>query len=163
MLTCYNNLVKVYCQSGDIMINGSLYHTEIENTAGLVGRVKTVTTSDLSVQTSGPLSDEPGTNPEQLLGASLATCLNATIEAEEKRRQLAHKSVVRVGIDMARDQKGFQFFVTAQVKMPHVNRQEAVDMLAIVAQRCPVSKLLSGSSNVHIVLVDEFDFNQAIN
>ncbi len=50
------------------MINGSLYHTEIENTAGLVGRVKTVTTSDLSVQTSGPLSDEPGTNPEQLLG-----------------------------------------------------------------------------------------------
>ncbi len=85
------------------MTNESLYHTEIENTAGLVGHVKTITTSDLSVQTSGPLSDEPGTNPEQLLGAALATCLNATIEAEEKRRQLEHKSVVRVGVDMARD------------------------------------------------------------
>ena len=31
-------------------------------------------------------------------------------------------------------------------------------MLAIVAQRCPVSKLLSGSSNVQIVLVDDFNF-----
>ncbi|MBZ5964021.1 MAG: OsmC family protein [Leuconostoc gelidum] len=140
------------------MTNESLYHTEIENTAGLVGHVKTITTSDLSVQTSGPLSDEPGTNPEQLLGAALATCLNATIEAEEKRRQLEHKSVVRVGVDMARDAKGFQFFVTAQVKIPHVNRQEAEDMLAIVAQRCPVSKLLSGSSNVQIMLVDDFNF-----
>ncbi|CBL92506.1 dihydroneopterin aldolase [Leuconostoc gasicomitatum] len=139
------------------MTNKSLYHTEIENTAGLVGRVKTIITKDLSVQTSGPLSDEPGTNPEQLLGAALATCLNATIEAEEKRRQLEHKSVVRVGVDMARDTQGFQFFVTAQVKLPHVSRQEAEDMLAIVAQRCPVSKLLSGSSNVQIVLVDDFN------
>ncbi|MBZ6009114.1 OsmC family protein [Leuconostoc gelidum subsp. aenigmaticum] len=140
------------------MTNESLYHTEIENTAGLVGHVKTITTSDLSVQTSGLLSDELGTNPEQLLGAALATCLNATIEAEEKRRQLEHKSVVRVGVDMARDAKGFQFFVTAQVKLPQVSRQEAEDMLAIVAQRCPVSKLLSGSSNVHIMLVDDFNF-----
>jgi len=99
------------------MTNKSLYHTEIENTAGLVGRVKTIITKDLSVQTSGPLSDEPGTNPEQLLGAALATCLNATIEAEEKRRQLEHKSVVRVGVDMARDTQGFQFFCYSTSKI----------------------------------------------
>lgn len=134
-----------------------LYHTEVENTAGLVGRVQTVTGDGLDVMTSGPLSTTAGTNPEQLLAAAFATCLNATIEAEEKRRQIPHKSIVRVGVDMAPDHEGFQFFVHAQVKIPQVNEQEALDILAIAEKRCPVSKLLAGSSNVDISLVDVFD------
>jgi len=140
------------------MTRERLYHTEVENVTGLAGHVKTVTSDDLDVLTSGPLNDEPGTNPEQLLAASFATCLNATIEAEEKRRQLRHESVVRVGVDMGYDTKGFQFFVQAQVIIPHVSQQEATDMLDIVAQRCPVSKLLVSNDNVNIVLVDEFSF-----
>ncbi|WP_204770360.1 OsmC family protein [Leuconostoc rapi] len=139
------------------MTNKRLYHTEIENAEGLVGHVRTIDGSGLDVMTSGPLSASPGTNPEQLLGAAFATCLNATIEAEEKRRKLTHESIVRVGVDMAPDSEGFQFFVHAQVKIPQVNEQAALDILAIAEKRCPVSKLLAGSSNVEISLVDVFD------
>ncbi|KRN29104.1 OsmC Ohr family protein [Liquorilactobacillus mali] len=100
----------------------------------------------------------PGTNPEQLLGAALATCLNATLEAEEKRRNLSHQAVVRVAVDMGRDYQGFQFWLRAQVRLPQVNRQETQEILAICEQRCPVAKLLISNSNVSVELVDEFGF-----
>ena len=61
----------------------SLYHTEVINDAGLNGHARVTLGGDLDVLTSSPLQDDPGTNPEQLLGLALATCLNATIEAEE--------------------------------------------------------------------------------
>jgi len=139
------------------MTEQALYHTEVENTDGLIGHVKTITSCDLDVVTSGPLSDQAGTNPEQLLAASFSTCLNATIEAEEKRRQLTHQSIVRVAIDMIRDTEGFQFIVHVQVKIPHVSAQEAEEILSIAERRCPVSKLLMGNDNVSISLVDSLN------
>lgn len=86
-----------------------LYQTVVENKEGIQGHAKVITGGDLDVLTSNPVHDTPGTNPEQLIGLALATCLNATIEAEEKRRGLSHQSVVRVGIKMGFDNPGFQF------------------------------------------------------
>ncbi len=54
----------------------SLYHTEVINDAGLNGHARVTLGGDLDVLTSSPLQDDPGTNPEQLLGLALATCLN---------------------------------------------------------------------------------------
>lgn len=131
-----------------------LYQTIVENQDGIAGHVRTVTSDDLDVVVSSPLRTDRGTNPEQLLGAAFATCLNATIEAEEIRRGLTHQSVVRVSIALSRDVKGFQFHVEARVTIPHVSHDEAADILAISEQRCPVDKLLAGSANVTVVLVD---------
>ncbi len=136
----------------------SLYHTEIENKAGIAGHVRSLTGGEFNQLTSSPLKAVAGTNPEQLLGAALATCLNATLEAEEKRRNLSHQAVVRVAVDMGRDYQGFQFWLRAQVRLPQVNRQEAQEILAICEQRCPVAKLLVSNSNVSVELVDEFGF-----
>lgn len=43
------------------------------------------------LQTSDPLKDLAGFNPEQLFGLSWATCLNATIEALLKARKPGEK------------------------------------------------------------------------
>lgn len=137
-----------------------LYQTVVENDAGINGHAKVIQGGDLDVLTSNPVHDNPGTNPEQLIGLALATCLNATIEAEEKRRGLAHQSVVRVGIKMRFDNPGFQFWLDAQVRIPQVEHDEAVAILKKAETRCPVAKLLQNSDNVSVHLVDHFNFNE---
>ncbi len=101
----------------------SLYHTEVINDAGLNGHARVTLGGDLDVLTSSPLQDDPGTNPEQLLGLALATCLNATIEAEEGRRGLEHAAEVKVGVDMGKDTEGYQFFWTARSGFPKSLKQ----------------------------------------
>lgn len=142
-----------------MMAEKVLYQTVVENKEGIQGHAKVITGDDLDVLTSNPVHDTPGTNPEQLIGLALATCLNATIEAEEKRRGLSHQSVVRVGIKMGFDNPGFQFWLDAQVKIPQVSHDEAVTILEKCEKRCPVAKLLQNSDNVKVHLVDDFDFN----
>lgn len=157
MIIYVTGIIEMRC---GFMEKKSLYHTEIENQAGIAGNVRSLVGGEFEQLTSSPLQAVPGTNPEQLLGAALATCLNATLEAEEKRRNLPHQAIVRVAVDMGRDYQGFQFWVRAQVKIPHVERQEAQKILAVCERRCPVAKLLAGSSNVSIELVNEFAFGE---
>ena len=142
------------------MAEKALYQTVVENAAGISGHAKVIQGGTLDVLTSNPIHDNPGTNPEQLIGVALATCLNATIEAEEKRRQLPHKSIVRVGVQMGFDNPGFQFWLDAQVKIPQVSHDEAVAILKKAESRCPVAKLLKNSENVTVHLVDHFNFNE---
>ena len=142
------------------MADKVLYQRIVENSAGIEGHAKVISGGDLDVLTSNPVHDTPGTNPEQLIGLALATCLNATVEAEEKRRSLPHKSSVRVGIKMGFDNPGFQFWLDAQVRIPQVSREEATAILAKCEKRCPVAKLLQNSANVKVHLVDEFNFEE---
>lgn len=132
------------------------YTTWVENATGIQGTARSLD-GELQVQVSSPLKPVAGTNPEQLDGLALATCLNATIEAEEKRRGYDHQSVVRVKSEMGPDTPGYQFWVTAYVKIPQVDRQTAQAILKKAEQRCPMAKLLGANPNVTIKLVDEFE------
>ncbi|MGX7074772.1 OsmC family protein [Globicatella sanguinis] len=131
----------------------SLYHTEVINRDGIEGVAYINEADGLQVQVSSPTKNIPGTNPEQLLGLALTTCLNATIEAEEKRRGYEHQAVVKAEIDLAPDEPGYQFFIAVKVAMPHLEKAEAQSILAISLKRCPVVKLLKDSENVTIELV----------
>ncbi|WP_125573339.1 OsmC family protein [Levilactobacillus huananensis] len=135
----------------------SLYQTIAANDDGLEGHAY-IADGGLDVLTSDPLNDQPGTNPEQLLGLALSTCLNATLAAIEKRDGLPHTSQVHTRVEFARDYRGFQFYVTAQVIIPGVEVSTAQQMVDLAERRCPVAKLLSGNANVQIVLVDHIDF-----
>lgn len=131
------------------------YTTWVENEVGIQGVAGSLD-GELAVTVSSPLKPVAGTNPEQLIGLSLATCLNATLQAEEKRQGLLHESVVRVKVEFGPDEPGYQFWLTAYVKIPQVDRATGAAMLATAEQRCPVAKLLAGSANVQVQLVDEF-------
>lgn len=131
----------------------SLYHTEVINKDGLTGYSYVNEPDGLSVKVASPIANTQGTNPEQLLGLSLATCLNATIEAEERRRGFVHQSVVMVEVDLSHDTVGYQFFVNVKISIPHVTNEEAQDILTIAKQRCPMVKLLANAQNVRYQLV----------
>jgi len=131
-----------------------LYRTVAINDDGLESH--SYVPGGIDAKTSTPLSADPGANPEQFIGLALSTCLNATLEAIEKRDQMPHTSQVHTIVEMARDRRGFQFYVTAQVRLPNVDRATAEAMIDLAERRCPVAKLLSGSANVSVELVEDF-------
>ncbi|WP_203640075.1 OsmC family protein [Levilactobacillus wangkuiensis] len=136
------------------------YRTVANNDDGLESH--SYVPGGLDVLTTDPLSDQPGANPEQFVGLALSTCLNATLEAIEKRKGIPHTSQVHTIVEMARDKRGLQFYVTAQVRIPGVDQATAESMVDLAERRCPVAKLMSGSDNVHVELVKEFSPVEAV-
>ncbi|MFD1420770.1 OsmC family protein [Lactiplantibacillus songbeiensis] len=128
----------------------SLYTTQAINVDGLQG--ESCVPNGLTVPVSSPLSAAPGTNPEQLIGLALSTCLNATLEQIEKEQQVIHQSTVVTTVKLSRDQQGYQFVVDATVTIPEVDQATAAAWLELAEARCPVAKLLAGSANVTIYL-----------
>jgi organic hydroperoxide reductase OsmC/OhrA len=128
-----------------------LYETKVVNEDGIQGHTY-VEAGGLDVAISSPLKEVPGTNPEQLLGMALSTCLNATLEAIEKEHNVPHESRVETTIKMGRDRVGFQFFLDATVTIPQVDDETAAEWLAMAERRCPVAKLIGDSANVTIHL-----------
>lgn len=131
------------------------YETEAINNDGVNGVA--YIPNGLAVAVSHPLEDKPGTNPEQLLGLSLSTCMSATLEAIEKENGLPHLAEVRVHVSMVKSTDGLDFLVTALIHIPHISHSQAVDFAHQAERRCPVSKLLSNSGKYTIEVVDNFD------
>ncbi len=92
------------------------------------------------------MEDEPGTNPEELLGASLAGCyamaLNATLEKEGKpARAVRTEAKVYLG----KDDAGFKINRIDLQAEAEVDGIEDADFQAIaenVKNSCPISKAL---------------------
>ena len=93
------------------------------------------------------MGDEPGTNPEELLGASLAGCytmaLNATLEKAGKPAKSVHS---KARVFLGKDDSGFvikhiDLDTTAEVaEIEHAEFQE----LALATKKgCPISKALA--------------------
>ncbi|HAT54014.1 MAG TPA: dihydroneopterin aldolase [Lactobacillus sp.] len=135
------------------------YHTTIINEDGVSGHTFAQGAHRVDLQIRNPKDDTEGTNPEQLLGMALSTCLNATFEAIEKRDGYEHQTKVRVDVDQAHDTHGLQFFVDVSVYIPadEVDRETAQAWFELAKSRCPVSKIVSGSDNVTYTLVDVWD------
>ncbi|GAK48633.1 redox protein, regulator of disulfide bond formation [Secundilactobacillus oryzae JCM 18671] len=131
-----------------------LYETNVINTDGVNGHVFVEGDGELDVAISDPRNDEAGANPEQFIGLALSTCLNATIEAVEKREHQPHTSQVHVHVTLIKGEHGLEFLVHAKVYIPGVDFETAKTYTAIAEKRCPVSKLLQGSANVKIETVE---------
>ncbi|MCI1985894.1 MAG: OsmC family protein [Lactobacillus sp.] len=111
---------------------------------------------DLQLGVSSPLTPAPGTNPEQLLGLALPTCLKATLRLIEQRQHAPLDSVVRGRVDM-----GDQFTLTAQVRLTQHTPETAVVLLAQAQRECPVAKLVQANANVKVRLVTVFSDDSA--
>lgn len=134
-----------------------LFHAEIVNETGVNGQAF-VKNGGLNVKLSSPLSDEEGTNPEELLGLSFSTCLNATIQSLLKARGKEHESRVEVHVDYMREPSGIGFFfnVEAFAKIEGLPFEESKKIVEEAENRCPVSKLLAGSQTVSVTAVEQF-------
>ncbi len=134
----------------------SLYHTFVQNHNGLTGTSFVEGDEGLALGVSSSLIKAPGTNPEQFIGFALATCFNATIRIVQHRQSQPENSQLRVRVDIEHDTIGYQFIVTAQIRMPGYDESAAQAIIAQALDECPVAKLLKDNQNVHFQLVDDF-------
>jgi len=134
--------------------NEASYVTEARNDTGLEGYA--YVPDGIVVKTSSPLNDRPGSNPEQLLGMSLATCLKSTLEAIENENKLEHSAQVHVNVAFIGKRAHYEFLVNAKIRIPKVDLDTAKQMVTEAEGRCPVSQLLSGSANYTVQTVTEF-------
>lgn len=108
------------------------------------------------------MGDEPGTNPEELLGASLAGCyamaLNATLEKEgSPARSVKAKSIVHFG----KDESGFKITgidLETWAVVDGMTDQVFRETAERVKQTCPISKALAA---VNITLNAHLEKSQA--
>ncbi|MDN6639238.1 MAG: OsmC family protein [Tetragenococcus sp.] len=121
-----------------------IYHTEIVNDQGLNGVAYVKGNHELSVVTSSPTSLAAGTNPEQLIGLSWATCFNSTIEILLQSKGIEKKARVDVQIDYCEDEntKEHLFEMKAYAAIDGLHLEEARSYIDTAAQRCPVSKII---------------------
>jgi len=77
-----------------------LYHSTAVNGEGVRGTAYIDRKDGMSVVVSSPVSEQPGTNPEELLELSLSTCFNSTIRAILKEQEKTNKSKVSVPVHL---------------------------------------------------------------
>ena len=95
------------------------------------------------------MGDEPGTNPEEFLGASLAGCyamaLNATLEKEGKP---ARSVKAEANVFLGKDDAGFKINridLQAQADVEGIEDSEFQTIAEKVKNTCPISKALAAT------------------
>lgn len=95
------------------------------------------------------MGDEPGTNPEELIGAALAGCYTMALSATlEKEGHKATQINTDAKVDFGKDDAGFAIrFIdletTAEVE--GIEDEEFQQIAAKVKETCPVSKALAAT------------------
>ena len=103
------------------------------------------------------MGEDPGTNPEELLGAALAGCyamaLNATLAKEGKPA----KSVkTATNVHFGKDDNGFRIGridLEARAEVDGIEDEEFQQIAENVKQSCPISKALAVQIDLKAVLV----------
>jgi len=104
------------------------------------------------------MGDEPGTNPEELIAASLAGCysmaLNATLEkAGTPAKDVRSEAVVHFG----KDDNGFAIRsvdLETEADVPGITEEQFRETAEKVKETCPVSKALAAVQiNLHAKLI----------
>ena len=95
------------------------------------------------------MGDEPGTNPEELLGASLAGCyamaLNATLE---KRGTPATSVSTEAKVFLGKDELGFKINrieLYANANVPGISEEDFAAVAEDVKKGCPISRALAAT------------------
>lgn len=93
------------------------------------------------------MGDEPGTNPEELLGASLAGCyamaMNATLEKEGKPAKSVH---AEAKVFLGKDDAGFKINridLETEAEVDGIDDSEFQSIAEKVKTTCPISKALA--------------------
>jgi putative redox protein len=93
---------------------------------------------------------DTGPRPTQLLAASLAGCTAITIElyAERKGWELP---TLEVAVDMRSDEQRNPTHFEVEVALPEGLDDEQRQKLMVIAEKCPVHKLLEHGSEIIVV------------
>ena len=106
---------------------------------------------DVKVRSHTITADEPketgggdaGPSPQELLAASLASCVAITIEMYARRKRW-DVSGLTVDCDYTPAERGSVTHFELVMKMPAYLSDEQVDRLQVIAAKCPVHRTLEG-------------------
>jgi osmotically inducible protein OsmC len=102
----------------------------------------------LDIKLSRPGSKDPGTNPEQLLGAGWSACFIGAIGIAAAANKVVVPANVSVDaeIDLCKTEaKGYFLQARLQVSLPGMEPAVAEDLVSAAHQTCPYSKALHGN------------------
>lgn len=95
------------------------------------------------------MGDEPGTNPEELIGAALAGCFSMALAgALEKAGHLPANIETNATVDFGKDDAGFAITgieLVTEVAAADISDDEFQKIAAETKTSCPVSKALSAT------------------
>src|SRR5688572_19229334 len=106
---------------------------------------------DIRVRSHTITSDEPaehggddtGPSPQELLAASLASCVAITIEMYAKRKSW-DVSGLRVDVEYIPAERGHPTNFKVVMKVPAHLSEEQIEKLTVIAAKCPVHRTLEG-------------------
>lgn len=115
----------------------------IKNDGGTSGFAKVRTGKVYEI---APLANKDYTksNPETLIGASLATCMNATLMHILKVNKIEARSLVEVQIDLMlnKEERRYVFVPTVRVGIEGLSLEETKIHMEHADRKCPVSNLI---------------------
>ena len=95
------------------------------------------------------MGEDPGTNPEELLGASLAGCYAMALNATLERGGTLPKQVdVAANVHLGKDDSGFVIKgidLVAKVEVDGIENDAFQKIAEQVKSECPISKALDGT------------------
>lgn len=105
------------------------------------------------------IADEPvviggkdlGPDPYSLLLASLASCTLSTL-----RMYIDHKgwpiSEINIALDLTREAEGESTIISKTLTFPPTVSEEQKTKLLVIAEKCPISKILKGTITIKTTL-----------
>lgn len=95
------------------------------------------------------MGDEPGTNPEELIGAALAGCFSMALNATLEKKGTPAKSVkTGANVSFGKSDGGFEISgikLDTAVDVPELSAEELQTIADEVKSTCPVGKALAGT------------------
>jgi Ohr subfamily peroxiredoxin len=135
--------------------NDVLYTGKTHTTGGRNGFARS-DDGQLDIKLSRPGSGDPGTNPEQLLGAGWSACFIGAIGIAAAARKLAVPADLAVDaeIDLCKTEaKGYFLQARLRVSLPGMEPAVAESLVSTAHQTCPYSKALHGNVAIATTVV----------
>lgn len=130
-----------------------IYETVITNTEGTKG-VATAENGYTFGLAPVLKADDQHTNPEQLIGAAWATCLNATIVSIIRSRRLTNRSKVEVKVKLwLHPIERYSFTLDATAAIEDLDEKTTKEIVDYAHTLCAVSKLIGDKPGVTLTIV----------
>ncbi|HKY90720.1 MAG TPA: organic hydroperoxide resistance protein [Nevskiaceae bacterium] len=131
-----------------------IYTGKTHTTGGRQGKSRS-SDDRLVVDLSGPGSNGPGTNPEQLFAAGWSACFLSAIGLAAQAAKVPLPSGAAVDAEVDLGQSGSAYFLAARlnVSLPGLDAELARGLVNTAHQTCPYSKASRGNIDVEINLV----------
>ena len=100
--------------------------------------------------------EQPGTNPEELIGAAHAGCFSMALSKElEERGMLAESIDTQAEVWLEKEDGGFRIsavHLSLRARIPGADRNKFEEAVETAKTGCPVSKLLNAEISLQVTL-----------